>query len=186
MSRFIILLLLLHLVLVAAPTGRPLGEFLEAGAAKTAAGVFAVCATGSAARLVSSAASSSNHDRTRSQPAIKPGRIDRIVVPSSESEGSEDAMAEVAYEEESQRPLLSSPDFDDDKPHHEDSDGEVDFDDEPEEVNEQDRRASTASSSGKLWSKNELPEGTIGDKNYQLGNLKAAQKWVCPCPDQTV
>ena len=40
------------------------------------------------------------------------------------------------------------------------------------------------SSSVKLWSKGQFPEGTDGASNYDLANLQAAQEWECPCTDR--
>ena len=37
---------------------------------------------------------------------------------------------------------------------------------------------------GKLWTKEQFPEGTQGAMNWDIENLKAAQDWECPCPDR--
>lgn len=37
---------------------------------------------------------------------------------------------------------------------------------------------------GKLWSSHQFPEGVLGPANWDLENLRAAQRWACPCPDR--
>ena len=44
--------------------------------------------------------------------------------------------------------------------------------------------AGSSSSSGKLWSKDQFPEGTAGHANWDMSNLTAAQEWPCPCHDR--
>lgn len=42
-----------------------------------------------------------------------------------------------------------------------------------------------AQQTGKLWSKNEFPEGIKGAANWDLLNLAMAQQWQCPCTDRS-
>ena len=44
--------------------------------------------------------------------------------------------------------------------------------------------AGTKTLAGKLWTKAQFPEGVTGHANWDIGNLKAAQAWECPCPDR--
>ena len=37
---------------------------------------------------------------------------------------------------------------------------------------------------GKLWTKVQFPEGVLGQANYDMANLVAAQAWNCPCFDR--
>lgn len=53
------------------------------------------------------------------------------------------------------------------------------------DVREGDKQSGAASSSsGKLWSSAQFPEGTAGSKNWDMANLQAAQAWECPCHDR--
>ena len=45
-------------------------------------------------------------------------------------------------------------------------------------------RARAKPAASKLWSSAEFPEGTLGGKNYDMANLRAAQNWTCPCKDR--
>jgi hypothetical protein len=42
----------------------------------------------------------------------------------------------------------------------------------------------TTSSTGKLWSAKQFPEGTKGHACWDWANIKAAQAWECPCTDR--
>ena len=44
---------------------------------------------------------------------------------------------------------------------------------------------SSSQDAGKLWTKAQFPEGTMGAANYTMSNLMAAQDWMCPCLDRT-
>ena len=39
-------------------------------------------------------------------------------------------------------------------------------------------------STGKLWTKEQFPEGTDGAANFEMANLIAAQEYSCPCNDR--
>lgn len=66
-----------------------------------------------------------------------------------------------------------------------DSDEDIDFDlDGEEELGKDIHPQRAGATLGKLWSKAQFPEGTIGASNYDLANLEEAQKWKCPCLDR--
>ena len=44
--------------------------------------------------------------------------------------------------------------------------------------------SSSNPASGKLWTKEQFPEGADGPANWDLSNLTAAQAWECPCLDR--
>jgi hypothetical protein len=66
----------------------------------------------------------------------------------------------------------------------EDYDAECDACDEDEDNAGGNARGKSKSTSGKLWSNAQFPEGVRGACNFDFANLAAAQTWSCPCADR--
>lgn len=154
-----VLFFLLDLACVCAPSGTPLGELLGARARQSVAVACAATMATTAAVLLASAESKPKDS--------KPGITD--VVSSDEDACSANSSSlEDAGTNECVECFV-------------DSDSECDYDAEPEDDADATGPSTAAtvvrSLSGKLWTRRQFPEGTSGSKNFELGNLRAAQ--VC-------
>lgn len=165
---------------VIAPPGDPTGAILRRLGADTGTSQggrthsFGACAAAAATALVAAAAATSNLRRSDAVFASnmcalnrthvsKPGSsVEKVdLCSSSDEEGSEvDWNASMDVEEETLSALS----------------------DEDEELQVHVRKKD--SSSGKLWSKSQFPEGVVGSANWDVANLRSAQQWECPCVDR--